>query len=72
MCMNKNGTLLLSLSPAWVLFVTAVGPLLVFLLEDTFADIFLLLVMVTLVVCSYLNATPTQKYPSSINWLSRF
>jgi uncharacterized membrane protein len=76
---NKNDTLLLSLSILWILSTTVITPLmflLAFLLETqivTFLQVTVSLgLFITLVVHSCLNATPEQKYPSNVNWLPHF
>jgi hypothetical protein len=76
---NRNNTLLLSLSIVWILFVAVISPLifllcLLFLSEKLFffqATIPPVLLII-LIVCSCLVVTPEQKYPNSVNWLPHF
>jgi hypothetical protein len=79
---NRNNTLLLSLSAVWV-FLSAIGC--VFVMVPDFSPLerctYLLALiqapaasglLVILIVFSCLYATPEQKYPSNVNWLPHF
>jgi hypothetical protein len=73
---NKNNTLLLALSVVWVLVTTVFESLVILLFNDGTAFVLsataTLGLFTTLLVCSCLNATPEQKYPSSASWLPHF
>jgi hypothetical protein len=79
---NKNNTLLLSLSAAWVFtfvfgeyfnyFLERIFPLLKYHVNQYFVTAVTGCLLISLIVCSCLNVTTEQKYPSNVNWLPHF